>query len=106
MMSEGHPGWGAQGTTRPHRRATGLKVAVEDADDYVPAGSPPRPSGVTRVSRPKTSRARGVEERGGGYVAWTITEVDRGGVVACLGGKIRRRRGGLLLPRLISDNQY
>jgi hypothetical protein len=56
-----------QGATRPHRWATGLKVAVEDADDYVPVGSPPRPSGVARVSRPKISGARGVEE--GGYVA-------------------------------------
>jgi hypothetical protein len=41
MVREGRPGRGAHGTTRRHRRATSLKVAVVKADDYdIPAGPP------------------------------------------------------------------
>jgi hypothetical protein len=61
-MLEGE--WYYNSTTRRHRRATGRKVAVEVADDYVPAGSPRRPPGVACVSRPKISRAREVREGG------------------------------------------
>jgi hypothetical protein len=46
------PGVGAIGhDPAPPPGATGLKVAVEVADDYVPAGSPRRPSMAWHVCR-------------------------------------------------------
>jgi hypothetical protein len=57
--------------TQCHRRATGLKVAVEVADDYAHAGPPLRSSVVAIVSRPKISKARGIGE--GGVVALNYT---------------------------------